>query len=181
MQKWDVLKSEYIFRNLHCNIRADNCLLSNGRIVGNYIVNEYPDWVNIVAVTSGGQMVLVKQYRHGSRDFSLEIPGGVVNRGEDIHSAAARELQEETGYVTDKTPIMIGSFYTNPANATNQVHTFLLTGVERQYDQSTDDTEDIEVVLAPFEDVDALIARGEIKHLFAAAALLMVKNYLANQ
>lgn len=181
MQKWDVLKSEYIFRNLVCNIRADNCLLSNGRIVGNYIVNEYPDWVNIVAITADEQIVLVKQYRHGSGEFSLEIPGGVVDANEDIHGAAARELQEETGYVSEKKPVLIGSFYTNPANATNRVNTFLLTGVEKKYDQRLDDTEDIEIELYPFAEMDALIARGEITHLFAAAAYYLAKNYLENE
>jgi len=181
MHKWDVLKSEYIFRNLHCNIRADNCLLPGGRIVGNYIVNEYPDWANIVAVTADQQIVLVKQYRHGSGEFSLEIPGGVVEGNEDIHGTAARELREETGYVSEHKPILIGSYYTNPANANNQVHTFLFTGAEKKYDQRLDDTEDIEIELYPFTEMGALIARGEITHLFAVTAYYLAKEYLENE
>ena len=178
MQKWDVLKSEYIFRNLYCNIRADNCLLSNGKIIGNYIVNEYPDWVNTVAVTTENEMVFVKQYRHGCGDFLLEIPGGAACGDENKETAILRELREETGYVPERAPILLGSYYTNPANATNQVHTFLITGAEKKHGQHLDDTEEIEIVTHPFEEVDAMIGRGEISQFFTVAAYYLAKNYL---
>lgn len=178
MKKWDVLGSEYIFQNQFYRLRLDTCLLPNGKIIEQYMVNECPEWVNIVAVTPDGQMVLVRQYRHGSGASSLEIPGGVVEENEDIRCAVTRELREETGYVSENDPLLIGRFYTNPANATNTVSTFLLTGVEKKYDQAMDDTEDIEIVVCPLDEMDGLIARGEITHLFAVTALLLAKNYL---
>lgn len=178
MRKWEVLKSEYIFRTLYCNIRADNCLLSNGKIVGNYIVNEYPDWVNTVVITTDKQMVFVKQYRHGCGEFFLEIPGGAARGDEDKESAIARELREETGYVSEHKPILIGSYYTNPANATNQVHTFLITDAEQRFSQCLDDTEEIEIVTHPFEEVETMIKQGELNQFFTVAAYFLAKNYL---
>ena len=105
----------------------------------------------------------------------------MVDESEDIHCAIARELREETGYVSDTTPVLIGRFCTNPANANNTVSTFLLTDVQKRFDQCMDDTEDIEIVTYPFEDVGGLIARGEIRHLFAVTALLLAKDYLENK
>jgi len=180
MRKWDVLKSEYIFRNLYCKIRADNCLLSNGKIIGNYIVNEYPDWVNTVTVTAGNEMVFVKQYRHGCGAFFLEIPGGAACGDEDKERAILRELREETGYVSEQKPILLGSYYTNPANANNQVHTFLITGAEKKHGQSLDSTEEIEIVRYPFKEVDAMIKRGQINQFFTAAAYYLAKDYVRN-
>lgn len=147
MQKWNVLESEYIFKNPFGNLRVDKCLLPNGKIIDMYYVNEYPDWVNIVAITTERKMVFIKQYRHGCKDFFLEVPAGGVKDKEDFQCAILRELREETGYVSDKKPELIGDFYTNPALATNKVKTFIIEDVYKKYDQLTDDTE--EIVLTP--------------------------------
>ena len=71
MEKWKTLNSSYLLKNPHGNIRQDSCLLPNGVVIDHYIVNEYPQWVNIVAVTQKREMVFVKQYRHGIGDFFI--------------------------------------------------------------------------------------------------------------
>ena len=63
-----------------------------------FVVIRAPDWVNVVALTTEGEIVLVRQFRFGVDGFSLEIPGGVMEPGEDVVTAGLRELREETGY-----------------------------------------------------------------------------------
>ena len=94
--EWKVLSSEYLFNEPWLTIRKDRCQLPNGHIVPAFYVNEYPDWVNVFALTEEGQVVMVKQYRHGIREISIELPGGVIDEGETPEEAARRELMEET-------------------------------------------------------------------------------------
>lgn len=98
--------------------------------IGFFLVRT-PDWVNVVAITTAEELVLVRQYRHGTRTFSLEIPGGLIDAHEDDPAlAAVRELREETGHTAERFELL-GSMTPNPAIFTNRCHTFLATGCRR--------------------------------------------------
>jgi 8-oxo-dGTP pyrophosphatase MutT (NUDIX family) len=124
---------------------------------------ECVDWVNMVALTSDRQVVLVRQWRHGTREFTLEIPGGMVGSDESPEEAAARELLEETGYAGEG-PVRIGTVTPNPAFLTNRCHTYLFTGCTRVAEPELDQGEDIEVDVRPLAEVPGLIAGGGIGH-----------------
>ena len=97
-RKWKVLESEYLIRRPWLTARRDRAELPDGRINNEYYVLEYPDWVNIIAVTEDGDIVLERQYRHGLGNTCYELPCGVIEKGETPLEAAKRELLEETGY-----------------------------------------------------------------------------------
>lgn len=128
-----------------------------------------PDWVNIIPVTPEGKVILVKQYRLGTNEFSLEIPGGMLDEGDDPAGAAVRELLEETGYMGDK-PVLLGVVHPNPAILTNRCHTYLITNVVQKQPPQQDSTEDIEVQSAALEDIPRLIREGRITHALVIAA-----------
>ena len=92
-----------------------------------FIVAHAPDWVNVVAVTPEGKIVLVRQFRFGSNALSLEVPGGVMEEGEDPIAAGVRELSEETGYGGGKARLL-GSVHPNPAIQDNRCHFVLVEG-----------------------------------------------------
>ena len=96
--KWDIINSEYLFRRPWLTVRHDQVRLPDGRINPEFYVLEYPDWVNVIAITEDGMFVLERQYRHGLGKTCYEIPAGVIENGETPLEAAKRELQEETGY-----------------------------------------------------------------------------------
>lgn len=136
-----------------------------------FVVIDAPDWVNVVAVTPDEQLVLVRQFRYGINEFSLEIPGGVIERGEDPLVAGVRELREETGYVGG-TATLLGSVHPNPAIQSNRSHFILVENVVRRAELAWDVDEEIEVITKPIPEVLALAHRGEIVHGIVLNALM---------
>ncbi|HEX2571639.1 MAG TPA: NUDIX hydrolase [Polyangia bacterium] len=133
-------------------------------------VLDCPDWCNIVPLTDDGQVVMVRQHRHGTGEVTLELPGGMVDPEDPSPLlAAARELFEETGYEA-ATIEPIGVIAPNPAILSNRCHSFLARGVRRVAEMALDPGEDIEVVTVPYGDIPALVARGEISHALVVVA-----------
>jgi len=168
--KWKVLQSEYLVNAPWAVLRKDRCEMPNGHIVPEYYVLEYPNWVNIVALTKEKEVILVKQYRHGADIISLEIPGGVIDEGEDALMAAKREMLEETGYVFEEM-IKLADLYPNPATSTNITTTFLATGGIKIKEQELDDQEEIDVILASVDEVKQLLKENKIAQALHVAAL----------
>jgi ADP-ribose pyrophosphatase len=137
-----------------------------------FIVIDPPDWVNVVAVTADDRMVLVRQFRYGSDAFSLEIPGGVIEAGEEPAIAGVRELQEETGY-TGEPVRMLGSAQPNPAIQSNRCHFVLVEKAVASMPLAWDHDEEIETCILPIEEVFTLARSGGISHSLTWNALFL--------
>lgn len=135
-----------------------------------FYVLESSDWVNIVPLTAEQRVVMIHQYRHGIGEFTLEIPGGMVDADDPSPLAAARrEMREETGYDSDDV-VALGVIHPNPAIQANRCHTFLARGAELRSAVSFDSTEETEVVLVPLDEIPRLIREGAISHALVVVA-----------
>lgn len=134
-------------------------------------VIDAPDWVNVIPVTTAGEVVLVRQFRFGTWSNTLEIPGGMLDPGEDALTAAGRELEEETGFRPDRVTAL-GSSHPNPALFGNRLHSFLAEGCVKVHEGKQDGSEDIQVVVVPKANLPRLVREGHITHSLVLAALL---------
>lgn len=137
------------------------------------LVLETPDWVNVVALTPERRLIVVKQFRFGTAQVTLEIPGGVIDRGEHHEAAARRELCEETGYTAARWSYL-GSVEPNPAFHTNLCHHWLAENCQRTHDLALDSGEDIAIDTLELDLVRDMIHSGAIRHSLVITALARV-------
>lgn len=169
-RKWEILESEYLIRRPWLTARRDRVKLPTGIEIPEYYILEYPDWVNVIAITCEGQFVMIRQYRHGIRETRYEISAGVCEEEEEPLFSAQRELYEETGYGNGNwTELMTIS--ANASTMTNITHCYLAVDVEPISTQHLEETEDLSVHLLSKEEVKTLLMNDEIKQSLMAAPL----------
>ena len=169
-RKWEILSSEYLIRRPWLTARRDHVKLPTGVENKEYYILEYPDWVNVIAITKEGEFVMIRQYRHGLGETRYELSAGVCEEGEDPMESARRELYEETGYGGGEWQLWM-TVSPNPSTSTNLTYSFLATDVERISTQHLESTEDITVHLLSEAEVRALLENDEIRQALMAAPL----------
>ena len=168
---WEVLKSEYLFTEPWFTVRRDTVKLPNGHQIPSYYVTEYPDWVNVIAITKAKQFVFVRQYRHGIGSVHFELCAGVCEEKDASPLISAqRELMEETGY-GNGVWVEYMTLSPNPSTIKNVTHCFLAKDVEKIREPHLENTEDLSVHLFSCEEVKKMLENDEIKQSLMAAPL----------
>jgi len=166
---WNILSSTIDQSYRIFNIRTDRAISPRTGQSHEFFVLESRPWVNIIPLTADSQVVMVRQYRHGTRKTTLEIPGGLVEDEDTPRQAAIRELSEETGYSAGDVRFL-GTVHPNPAIQNNECHTYLASQAVWTGRQSLDEKEDIQVVHHRLEDIPGLITNGQITHSLVLCA-----------
>jgi ADP-ribose pyrophosphatase len=178
VKKWQVLGTEMIWQRPWFALQIDRVRTSRGAVLEEYPVVHSRDWACTVPVTSDGQVVLVRQYRHGLERETLEFPAGGVDPGEPHAEAAVRELLEETGYQAS-TWHHLRSVPPEPTRRRHLAHLYLATGAELSAAQKLEPGEDAEVVLHAAADFEGLIQK--LDHAVHVAAAYLARERLGGR
>ena len=133
------------------------------------------DWVLALPITEDGRLVMVRQYRFGTRDLSTEAPGGIIERGEDPLLAAVRETEEETGFAGGRARLL-GTCAPNPAIQANRCHFVLLEGVRPTGRRAPDEHEEIQVLALSPKAALAQAVANPAQHSLALLALYRLRD-----
>lgn len=176
MREWKVSETRSLWR--HRILELQERELSAGGERRDVLVMEAPDWINVIPILNDGRVVMVRQWRYGVQAPTLEIPGGMVDRGEKSRDAAARELFEETGYRA-RSLRELGYTHPNPAFITNRLTTWLATdleAVDRERKIFGVDGEEIYSELVPLASVPRLVREAQITHALVVAAFHLLDH-----
>jgi ADP-ribose pyrophosphatase len=171
MLKWRTVGRDYLFRNPWCAFRVDDVELPSGVRI-EYGVLESGGFAAVVPVTSGGDVVLVRQWRQPLGAFTLELPSGGVDAGEDPAQSAGRELFEETGYRAQGLE-HLASVHTSTGRSTEVCHLFRCSAVRDERGPHPEPTEFIRVVGMPFGEALSMVSEGEISDAATVLGLLL--------
>lgn len=170
VKKWEVLDRKTVLEDKWIHIEASKCKLSDGTIIEPFYVNHIPDFAVIVPVTEEGNVVLVRQYRHGVEEVLLELPAGCMEAGEEPEISARRELAEETGCTGGEWEFLF-KLSPDASKSSNYAWCFLAKGVRRTQVQHLDETEELEIVEMPVSEVREALDKGQFVQAVHAAAL----------
>lgn len=179
IKPWKTLDTEELAKYGYFRMRKDKCELPDGRIMPGYYTIEFADWVNVIPVTKDKKIVLINQYRHSVEEITIEIPGGSTHpkENESVEKAARREMEEETGYTSEKLEF-VGFQYPNPALLSNKMHTFIAWDAVKTKDQELDPYEDIETFEVTLPELRKLIETGKINHSIILGSFLLAQKKL---
>lgn len=170
---WPLIASKRIFDAGLFEVTRDRARSPRTLEERDFCIVHMVDWLTVVPLANDGRLVFVRQYRHGSREAGLELPGGLHDApGQRPEQGAARELAEETGYAGGAWSYL-GELRPQPALLSNRVHVYLAKGLRLAAEQRLDASEDIEVVLIEPCELRPRIAAGEITNAMTIAALAL--------
>lgn len=181
VENWEKLNTEPLADYRIFNMRQDTRRSPRTGNEHGFYVLEAPDWINVIPVTSEGNVIFIHQFRHGTERITLEVPGGMVDEADDDPGTAARrELLEETGYAAEEI-IHIGSVEPNPAFLNNQCHSYLALNARWLQTPEFDGAEDIVVEEIPLTAVSQLITSGKISHALVICAFYHLEHLQKQQ
>jgi len=168
-KSWKLLASRNIADYKFVRIREDHYRFKPTGAEAPFVVCDSADWVLVIPVTAEGEVVMIRQFRHGVQKVVLEVPGGVVDAGESPQEAAVRELREETGFTAGRVRLL-GTMMPNPAINSASCHVVLAENCRRTDAPQLDPFEKIDVLARPLDEIPNMIQSGELCHALVIAA-----------
>lgn len=178
MKKWKTLETKTIFHNQWFDIREEKVQITDELAIEGVIVHRFPDWCNIIAMTPQKQVFLVRQYRHGVNQETIETPSGSMEvEDKTFQDGAERELLEETGYSSNRW-ISLGRSYANPQLQNNWIHHFLALDCQLTSQPQAELGGTIDFWNEPMSSIMEKIRSGAICHSYVVEGLLRAREWL---
>ena len=175
---WKVKNTEKLIENRWLTVKKESVVLPNGEHIEDFYSVTIPDAAAIVAITDDEKIVLKKEYKHATGEELIEVPASMFEPEEkDGLTVAKRELLEETGYTSEEWEYL-GDTVESSSKLTNRMHIYLAANCKKIAEQSLDKTEELDVMVIPFEKAIEMVMTNEIKCNSSAHGILKVARML---
>jgi len=173
VKKWQIIERRLVVDNPWLQVYEDDMLTGTGVRVDGYYTVRKRDFAAVVPLTSDGQVLLIREYKHAVGEVVWSLPAGIVDQGEDAATAAARELHEETGYVAASLE-HLGTWVVSDAFVADKAHLFVAYDVQASGAAQLEASEEIECQLMPFAEAIRAVEAGVLfSGVGLVAALLL--------
>ena len=166
MKKWRLVSTKQVYTSEYLSLFDDTIILPTGREI-TYARVELKDFVSILPII-GDDIVMIETFRYPANRFSLEIPSGYIENGEDPEKCARRELLEEAGYVAGNLESM--GWFHPWTRSLRKAYLFIAKDLSKQ-EQRLDETELIRVKIVSLDDALKKLKANKIVHAPTIIAL----------
>ncbi len=139
----------------------------------------HPGSVVIIPIAESGDIVLVRQYRPAIGRWAWELPAGSLKPGENVEKAAIRECHEEIGLLPSRVA-RLGAFFPTPGYCDEEMNFYRADGLReaRDDDEAARPDEDEDIEAKPFsrDEIERMIAAGEIIDLKTVAGMALLEG-----
>ncbi len=170
MIKWEKRQTKSLVKTNIFEIQTTECFHPEKKVSHNFNTIRSSDWINVVAETTEGKIIMVKQHRLGTDEITIETPAGLIEKNEAPETAALRELQEETGHRAEEI-FLLKKLSANPAILSNHIWFYFAKGCTKTSSQNLDKAEDIEIAEYSRDEIITMIQDGRINHSIIVTAL----------
>jgi ADP-ribose diphosphatase len=174
--KAKILHSEMVYEGPVFGVRRDEVLEPTGVRARREVIT-HSGSVVVLPVLPDGRIVMIRQYRHATRQFLWELVAGRIDEGESVRRAAARELIEETGYRAKRFRVFLDMFPT-PGFLEERMYVLLAEGLSQGEAQPEED-ERITVKAYRQSELESMIRRGKLHDAKSIAGLLYYFRFLS--
>lgn len=178
VKKFEVLDSETVL-DAFFKVLKEKVKLPDNKTMDYYSM-QIKEVVSIIAINDKNEILMCEQYRHPTRLILKDFPAGLVEEGEDLETAARRELEEETGYTAKKLE-KLGAYYYMPGVSNVKINFFLATGLKKEKDQNLDPSEFIDVELVPLEELKKKVLNNEQVDMPSSFGILLYLEKMKNE
>jgi ADP-ribose diphosphatase len=176
---YTIKKSDLIYKGKVFDIKVDKIKYNSGNEAYREVVL-HPGGAVVVGVTNENKIVLVKQHRYPMNKILIELPAGKLDKDEDPQLCAARELEEETGYRSNKLE-KLGSIFTTPGYSSEELHIYIALDLDKGNHNREEGEEEMELLEYTLEEIEIMVADNQIVDGKTISGIFLYQNWLKKQ
>lgn len=177
MKAWKKIDSTNVLDSDYVKVDKDHVILGNGAEIDDFYKITIKNAAIVIGLTEKEEVILKNEYRYCYEKDLIELPAGCFEDGEEPLDVAKRELLEESGYASDKWAYL-GATVESSSKLTNYMHIFMAEGCKKVADQHLDSTEELDVMLVPFQKAIDMVMSNEICRNSSAHGILKAARLL---
>ena len=176
---YTIKKSDVLYKGKVFDLKVDEIEYNSGNKANREVIL-HPGGAVVVGVTKENKIVMVKQHRYPMNKILIELPAGKLDKDEDPQTCASRELEEETGYRSNKLE-KLGSIYTTPGYSSEELHIYVALDLAEGNHNREEGEKGMEIKEFSLEEIENMVEENKIVDGKTISGIFLYSSWLKNQ